>query len=101
MRARVRLPCLCAPSCSSRPRPPSHAIADCFQDLYAVSNGVPTLNVYIREAEPCDVFDAGGMHCTSPVACRRRVYWHKNLEERALVASETKKYFEEWMGKGK
>ena len=62
---------------------------------------MPTINIYIREAEPCDVFDAGGMHVTSPVACRRRVYWHKSLDERALVARETKKYFEEWEGKGK
>jgi len=77
------------------------ARAYCFQDLWSVSNGVPTLNVYIREAEPCDIFDAGGMHCTSPLACRRRVYSHKNLKERALVANETKKYFEGWMGKGK
>ena len=62
---------------------------------------MPTLNVYIREAEPCDEFDAGGMHCTTPVACRRRVYKHKNLDERALVAKETKKYFEGFMGAGK
>lgn len=77
------------------------ARAYCFQDLWNESNGIPTLNVYIREAEPCDRFDAGGMHCTTPVACRRRVYWHKTAEERALVARETKKYFEEWMGKDK
>ena len=78
------------------------ARAYCFQDLYLAKNkAVPTLNVYIREAEPCDVFDAGGMHCTSPVACRRRVYWHKSADERALVARETKKYFEEWEGEGR
>merc|ERR1712196_204096 len=41
------------------------------------------------------------MHVTTPVACRRRVYWHKNAKERALVARETKKYFEEWEGEGK
>ena len=94
---------MCAPAripttCSRVAAPPP---ADCFQDLYSVSNGVPTLNVYIREAEPCDVFDAGGMHCTSPAACRRRTYWHKNQDERALVAKETKKFFEGFMGKGK
>jgi len=78
------------------------ARAYCFEDLSkAVGSGVPTINVYIREAEPCDVFDAGGMHVTTPVACRRRVYWHKTPEERALIARETKQYFETWLGEGK
>ena len=62
------------------------ARAYCFEDLAgAVQSGIPTLTVYIREAEPCDVFDAGGMHVTTPVACRRRVYWHKSSKERALM----------------
>jgi len=78
------------------------ARAYCFEDLAgAVQNGVPTLTIYIREAEPCDLFDAGGMHVTTPVACRRRVYWHKTQEDRAVVARETKKYFETWEGEGK
>lgn len=75
-----------------------------FYDLYKASGGkkgVPTLNVYIREAEPCDEFDAGGMHCTTPLAMRRRVYTHKTAADRALVAKETKKFFEGFMGKGK
>merc|ERR1712070_236326 len=77
------------------------ARAYALRDLWKASKGVPTLFVYIREAEPCDVFDAGGMHVTSPLAMRRRTYWHKNAEERATVARETKKWYETFMGKGK
>ena len=79
------------------------ARAYAFVDLYKAtkSSGVPTLHVYIREAEPCDVFDAGGMHVTSPLAMRRKVYWHTDLEALAKVAKETVKLFEEWEGKGK
>lgn len=73
----------------------------CAEDMYKASNGVPALHVYIREAEPCDVFDAGGMHCTSPLALNRRVYEHKSEADRALVANETKAFLEEFMGKGK
>ena len=43
----------------------------------------------------------GGMHVTSPLAMRRKVYEHKTAEDRALVARETKKLFEEHEGKGK
>ena len=72
------------------------------EDLYKQSNGVPQLHVYLREAEPCDVFDAGGMHCTSPLALKRKVKWHKNEDERALVALEAKQFFEsKFMGQGK
>jgi len=78
------------------------ARAYCFEDLAkAVQNGVPTINIYIREAEPCDIFDAGGMHVTTPVAMRRRTYAHTSSEDRALVARETKQYFETWLGAGK
>ena len=38
------------------------------EDLYKVCNGVPHLHVYLREAEPSDVFDAGGMHCETCAA---------------------------------
>ena len=44
--------------------------------------------ILVWQAEPCDVFDAGGMHVTTPVACRRRTYWHKSAKERALGALE-------------
>jgi hypothetical protein len=71
-----------------------------FYDLYKSSHEVPQLSVYIQEAEPCDVFDAGGMHVTSPLAMRRLTYWHKNSDERALVARETEHFFEGSMGKG-
>ena len=40
------------------------------------------------------------MHVTIPVACRRRVYWHKSSEERVLIATETKQYFETRLGEG-
>ena len=46
--------------------------AYCAEDLYKVTNGVPMLHVYLREAEPCDVFDAGGMHCVTPLKMKRR-----------------------------
>jgi len=70
------------------------------QDLYKMYNGVPVLHIYQREAEPADVFDAGGMHCTSPLKMRRRVLWHKTEADRRLVAKETKKFLETFMGKG-
>jgi len=70
-------------------------------DMHKAACGVPVVHVYIREAEPCDVFDAGGMHVTSPLAMRRRVYWHKNADERAKVARETQKFMEGFAGKGK
>ena len=38
------------------------------EDLFKVYNGVPHLHVYLREAEPSDVFDAGGMHCETCAA---------------------------------
>lgn len=77
------------------------ARAYCFEDLSkAVGSGIPTLTVYIREAEPCDVFDAGGMHVTSPVAMRRRTRWHKDPMDRSKIARETKQYFETWLGEG-
>jgi len=64
------------------------------EDLAKASNGVPTLHIYQREAEPCDVFDAGGMHCTSPIALKRRVFWHKTEADRRLVAAETQQFLE-------
>jgi len=71
------------------------------EDLYKVSNGCPMLHVYIREAEPCDVFDAGGMHCMTPLKMKRFIPWHKNEAERAEAANDTKVYLESFMGKGK
>ncbi|XRB06311.1 hypothetical protein NFJ02_27g62630 [Pycnococcus provasolii] len=71
------------------------------EDLYKVSNGVPHLHVYLREAEPCDVFDAGGMHMTTPLAMKRPVPWHKTEADRAKIAKETKGFFETFMGDGK
>jgi len=67
----------------------------------AVAAKVPTLHVYLREAEPCDVFDAGGMHCTTPLQLTRLVPWHKTEADRRLVASETKAFLEQYYGKGK
>jgi len=71
------------------------------EDLYKVSNGVPMLHVYLREAEPCDVFDAGGMHCVTPLKMKRYIPWHKNEDERAEAAKDTKIFLESFMGKGK
>jgi len=71
------------------------------EDLYGVTNGVPMLHVYIREAEPCDVFDAGGMHCVTPLKMKRYIPWHKNEAERAEAARDTKVMLESFIGKGK
>jgi len=71
------------------------------EDLYKVTNGVPCLHVYIREAEPCDVFDAGGMHCVTPLKMKRLIPWHKSEAERALAAQDTKAHLERFAGKGK
>lgn len=71
------------------------------ESLAAAAAGTPTLHVYIREAEPCDVFDAGGMHCTTPLQMKRYVPEHKSIEERRLVATETKAFLETFYGKGK
>lgn len=66
-----------------------------------VELGVPTLHVYQREAEPCDVFDAGGMHMATPLELARPVKWHKNIEERRQVATETQAFLEQFYGAGK
>jgi len=71
------------------------------EDMYKVSNGIPMLHVYIREAEPCDEFDAGGMHCTTPLKMKRFIPVHKNEAERAEAAKDTKIFMEGFMGKGK
>jgi len=71
------------------------------EDLYKVANGVPQLHVYLREAEPCDVFDAGGMHCSTPLKMKRYIPWHKTEEERAMAAKDTKTFLEGFEGKGK
>lgn len=71
------------------------------EDMHKVSNGVPQLHVYLREAEPCDVFDAGGMHCMTPLKMKRYIPWHKTAEERAAAAIDTRKFLESFMGKGK
>jgi len=70
------------------------------EDMYKVMNGIPMLHVYIREAEPCDEFDAGGMHCVTPLKMKRFIPWHKNEGERAQAAKDTKIFFESFMGKG-
>lgn len=57
--------------------------------------------MYLREAEPCDVFDAGGMHCMTPLKMKRYIPWHKTAEERAAAAIDTRKFLESFMGKGK
>jgi len=62
---------------------------------------VPTLHVYQREAEPCDVFDAGGMHMSTALALARPVRWHKDINERRQVAKETQTFLEQFYGKGK
>lgn len=70
------------------------------EDLFKVANGVPQLHVYLREAEPCDVFDAGGMHCVTPLKMKRFIPWHKTAEDRALAANDTKTFLERFEGKG-
>ena len=69
--------------------------------MYKVMNGVPMLHVYPREAEPSDVFDAGGMHCVTPLKMKRHIPWHKDEAARAEAAKDTKVYLESFMGKGK
>lgn len=64
------------------------------EDLYNATKGVPKLHVYIREAEPCDVFDAGGMHCETPLKMKRYIPWHKNEAERAEAANDCKTFLE-------
>jgi len=71
------------------------------EDLHYAANGVPQLHVYLREAEPCDVFDAGGMHCVTPLKMKRYIPWHKNEQERGAAAYDTKKFLEGFEGKGK
>ena len=71
------------------------------EDMYNVLNGVPMLHVYIREAEPSDVFDAGGMHNVTPLKMKTPVTWHKSEAERAEVAKDTKIFLESFVGKGK
>jgi len=71
------------------------------EDLHKVTNGVPELHIYQREAEPCDVFDAGGMHCVTPLKMKRFIPWHKTEADRALAAKDTRTYLESFTGKGK
>jgi len=71
------------------------------EDLFNVANGVPQLHVYLREAEPCDVFDAGGMHATTPLKMKRYIPWHKTEAERAEAAKDTKTFLEGFEGEGK
>jgi len=71
------------------------------EDLYKVANGVPQLHVYLREAEPCDVFDAGGMHCVTPLKMKRFIPWHKTEADRAQAAKDTRTFLEGFEGKGK
>lgn len=71
------------------------------EDLYKVAGGVPQLHVYLREAEPSDVFDAGGMHCVTPLKMKRHIPWHKNETERAEAAKDTRTFLESFEGKGK
>jgi len=76
--------------------------AYCMEDLYAASKDCPKLHVYIREAEPCDVFDAGGMHMETPLKFKRPIPWHNNTEERAHAANDCKTFLENaCAGKGK
>ena len=72
--------------------------AYCMEDLYGASKGIPKLHVYIREAEPCDVFDAGGMHMMTPLKFKRPIPWHKTPEERALAASDCKVFLDKHCG---
>jgi len=71
------------------------------EDLYKVANKVPQLHVYLREAEPCDVFDAGGMHCVTPLKMKRHIPWHKTEADRAQAAKDTQTFLESFEGKGK
>jgi len=71
------------------------------EDMFKVMNGIPMLHVYLREAEPSDVFDAGGMHCVTPLKMKRYIPWHKSEKERAEAAKDTKIFLEGIMGKGK
>lgn len=65
------------------------------EDLCKAANGVPTLHVYLREAEPCDVFDAGGMHMTSMLRMSAPpVPWHKTEADRASIAKRTRSMLE-------
>ena len=70
-----------------------------MEDLYAVSKGVPKLHVYIREAEPCDEFDAGGMHMATPLKMKRPIPVHKSEADRAEAAKDCKIYLESFAGK--
>jgi len=70
------------------------------QDMYKAAGGCPALHVYLREAEPCDVFDAGGMHVTSPLRLNKLVPWHKTEADRADIAKRTQRFLEEFHGKG-
>ena len=56
-----------------------------------MTNGVPMLHVYLREAEPCDVFDAGGMHCETPLKMKRCVAHAlaRSLRPSALAETST------------
>ena len=71
------------------------------EDLYKVAGGLPQLHVYLREAEPCDTFDAGGMHCVTPLKMKRYITEHKTKEDRALAARDTRTFLEGFEGKGK
>jgi len=71
------------------------------EDLHNVAQGVPQLHIYLREAEPCDVFDAGGMHCVTPLKMKRFIPWHKTPEDRAMAARDTRTFLESFEGKGK
>ena len=70
-----------------------------MEDLYAVSKGMPKLHVYIREAEPCDEFDAGGMHMATPLKMKRPIPVHKSEADRAEAAKDCKIYLESFAGK--
>lgn len=69
-------------------------------DLYKAAAGCPTIHIYLREAEPCDVFDAGGMHVTSPLRLNKLVPWHKTAADRADIAKRTQRFLEDIYGKG-
>merc|ERR1719231_2099550 len=71
------------------------------EDLHKVANGVPQLHVYLREAEPSDEFDAGGMHCMTPLKMKRHIPVHKTKEDRAMAARDTRSFIESFEGKGK
>jgi len=75
--------------------------AYCMEDLYRASNGCPKLHVYIREAEPCDEFDAGGMHMVTPLKMKRPIPVHKTAEDRAKAANDCKTFLEKSAAKAK